>query len=208
MISIPLTYPSIALYDNYFAVTYVSMFFFLKKKNYVFLFFLLAYRAFPEYAACEVIAIPAKYDFKPYAYGFQKDSPYLPLFNHYLKDMREKGSLNQILKKYEAAPQVCPDSSGLPLGFDSCFTAFLLLIGTSIKIYVKSILPTLLSTWPIFAVSRCGSFKISLSLRFYVKSIVGNFEVLRKMSFLLFLGLKLKVQTAKSESSKLISRKI
>ena len=107
------------------------------------LFFILIFfhyfRAFPEYAACEVIAIPAKYDFKPYAYGFQKDSPYLGIFNHYLKDMREKGSLNQILKKYEAAPQVCPDSSGLPLGFDSCFTAFLLLIGKSIKIYVPKI---------------------------------------------------------------------
>ena len=120
--------------------------------------------------------------------------------------MREKGSLNQILKKYEAAPQVCPDSSGLPLGFDSCFTAFLLLIGTSIKIYVKSIFSTVLSTWPIFAVARCGNFKISFSLRFYVKPIVGNFEVLRKMPFLSFLGLKLKVQTAKSES--LISHKI
>ena len=74
--------------------------------------------------------------------------------------MREKGSLNQILKKYEAAPQVCPDSSGLPLGFDSCFTAFLLLIGTSIKIYVKSILPTVLSTWPIFVVTwfQIGEF--------------------------------------------------
>ena len=163
-------------------------FLFLKKKIR-FSFFFLAYRAFPEYAACEVIAIPAKYDFKPYAYGFQKDSPYLPLFNHYLKDMREKGSLNQILKKYEAAPQVCPDSSGLPLGFDSCFTAFLLLIGTSIKIYVKSILPTVLSTWPIFAVTRCGSFKISLSIRFYVKLILENFEVLKRMPFLSFLGL-------------------
>ena len=89
----------------------------------------LYYRTFPEYAACEVIAIPAKYDFKPLTYGFQKDSPYLPLFNYYMKDMREKGSLKQILNKYKAAPQVCPDSSGLPLGFDSCFTAFLALIG-------------------------------------------------------------------------------
>ena len=128
--------------------------------------------AFPEYAACEVIAIPAKYDFKPYAYGFQKDSPYLPLFNHYLKDMREKGSLNQILKKYEAAPQVCPDSSGLPLGFDSCFTAFLLLIGTSIKIYVKSILlHTVFSTWPIFAVLHDVEFSRFLGY-FHVKSIL------------------------------------
>ena len=86
-------------------------------------------RAFPEYAACEVIQIPSKYDFKPYAYGFQKDSPYLQLFNHYLKEMREKGTLKKILNKYKAAPQVCPDSSGLPLGFESVFTAFLLLVG-------------------------------------------------------------------------------
>ncbi len=88
------------------------------------------FRAFPEYANCEVIAIPAKYDFKPYAYGFQKDSPYLGIFNFYLKDMREKGTLKQILTKYESPPQVCPDYSGQPLGFDSCFTAFgILLLG-------------------------------------------------------------------------------
>ena len=43
--------------------------------------------------------------------------------------MREKGSLKQILEKYSAGPQICPDASGLPLGFDSCFTAFLILIG-------------------------------------------------------------------------------
>ena len=47
--------------------------------------------AFPEYLDCDVTVIPAKYDFKPYAYGFQKDSPYLGLFNHYLKELREKG---------------------------------------------------------------------------------------------------------------------
>ena len=43
--------------------------------------------------------------------------------------MREKGTLKKILNKYQAAPQVCPDSSGLPLGFESVFTAFLLLVG-------------------------------------------------------------------------------
>ena len=75
-----------------------------------------------------MIAIPAKYDFKPYAYGFQKDSPYLGLFNHYLKEMREKGALKQILNKYESGAQVCPDESGKPLGFESVFTAFLALL--------------------------------------------------------------------------------
>ena len=29
---------------------------------------------FPEYINCELIAIPDKFDFKPYAYGFQKVS--------------------------------------------------------------------------------------------------------------------------------------
>ena len=187
-----------------FPCFFFFFFFFWEKKLRFSFFFSHYFRAFPEYAACEVIAIPAKYDFKPYAYGFQKDSPYLPIFNHYLKDMREKGSLNQILKKYEAAPQVCPDSSGLPLGFDSCFTAFLLLIGTSIKIYVKSILPTVLSTWPIFAVTRCGSFKISLSIRFYVKLILENFEVLKNAVSVIFGALtwtwKCKIRVPKNQS--------
>ena len=38
--------------------------------------------------------------------------------------MWEKGSLKQILDKYESPPQVCPDYSGKPLGFGSVFTAF------------------------------------------------------------------------------------
>ena len=89
---------------------------------------LLIFRAYPEYGSCELLQIPSKYDFKPYAYGFQKNSPYLPLFNYYLKEMREKGTLEKIMLDYEVADQVCPDLSGLPIGFDSCFTAFLVLL--------------------------------------------------------------------------------
>ena len=73
------------------------------------------------------MALPAKYDFKPIAFGFQKDSPFLPYFNYYLREMREKGSLQQILEKYQPKPQICPDDSGKPLGFESCFTAFIAL---------------------------------------------------------------------------------
>ncbi len=90
--------------------------------------FLYSFRSFKQFSDCEIIAIPAKYDFKPYAYGFQKDSPYLPLFNYYLKEMREKGSLKQILEKYESPPQICPDYSGKPLNFGAVFTAFSILI--------------------------------------------------------------------------------
>ena len=55
------------------------------------------------------MATPGKYDFKPYAYGFQKDSPFLPMFNYYINDMIEKGILKQIQAKYEAPLQICPD---------------------------------------------------------------------------------------------------
>ena len=86
-------------------------------------------RNYEEYVSCQLIAIPARYDYKPYAYGFQKDSPYLPIFNHYIKAMQEKGSLDQILEKYAPATQFCPDLTGKALGFNSCISAFLVLVG-------------------------------------------------------------------------------
>jgi hypothetical protein len=38
--------------------------------------------------------------------------------------MQEKGVMKQILENYEGHEQFCPDLSGLPLGFNNCFTAF------------------------------------------------------------------------------------
>ena len=83
---------------------------------------------YPEYQKCEIIAIPRKYHLQPIAFGFQKDSPYLEIFNYYLKEMIEKGVMKQISEKYDVPQQVCPDLTGSPLGFESCFTAFLALI--------------------------------------------------------------------------------
>ena len=42
--------------------------------------------------------------------------------------MRERGTIKRIMEKYEKAPQICPDLTGQPLGYESCFTAFLVLI--------------------------------------------------------------------------------
>ena len=67
---------------------------------------------------------PGKYNVKQLAYGFQKDSPFLPLFDYYLNEMREKGSLKQIQVKYEPPPQICPDYSGKALGVSSVFSGF------------------------------------------------------------------------------------
>ena len=80
------------------------------------------------YLDCKVIVLAAKYDVKPYSFGFQKNSPYVGLFNFHLKKMRERGVIKETLKKI-TPPQVCPDLSGKPLGINSSFTAFLLLIG-------------------------------------------------------------------------------
>ena len=74
-----------------------------------------------------MIATPGKYDFKPYAYGFQKGSPYLFLFNHFIQEMRERGTMGAIIAKYETNSQVCPDFSGKPLGISTCIGAFIVL---------------------------------------------------------------------------------
>jgi len=95
----------VSYYDNYFSL-----------------------RTFDEYARCEIKAIKAKYDVKPLAMGFQKGSPFLDLFNYYLKEMRETGALDQIMKKYDSGPQVCEDYSGKPLGFGSVSAAFAIMI--------------------------------------------------------------------------------
>ena len=81
-------------------------------------------RTLDEYINCKIVATPGKYDFKPYAFGFQKDSPFLSLFNYNLNEMKEKGSLKQIQVKYEPPPQICPDYSGKSLGAGSVFAAF------------------------------------------------------------------------------------
>ncbi len=74
--------PEFALYDNFFAV-----------------------RTYAEYSDCEIIAIPERFDTKPYAYGFQKNSPFLGPFNYFLKQLRERGATKQILEVYESRPQ-------------------------------------------------------------------------------------------------------
>ena len=100
------------------------------------------------------MATPDNYDFKPYAYGFQKDSPFLPLFDYYLNEMKEKGSLKQIQVKYEPPPQVCPDYSGKSLGVGSVFAAFgVLFLGVGIAVilfFIEKITQVFGIKWSIF----------------------------------------------------------
>ena len=71
------------------------------------------------------MAIPSKMDFTSVAWAFQKHSPYLQLFNHYLKKMMEKGTIQKLNNRFKPPPQICPDAAGKPIGFDNSVTAFL-----------------------------------------------------------------------------------
>ncbi len=94
-------------------------------------------RAKEAFVNCQVLAIPAKYDFTPLAFALQKDSPYLEAFNYNMKQLIQAGILDQIHKKFASPPQYCPDFSGQALGFNSCITAFLTMIaGASLGILV------------------------------------------------------------------------
>ena len=87
----------------------------------------------PSYKKCEIIGTPAKYGITHVAFIYQKDSPYQGIFDYYIKEMKEKGALKQIFSKYDRGNPVCPDQSGKALGFESCFTAFLLLLSGKLQ---------------------------------------------------------------------------
>ena len=92
-------------------------------------------RTLDAYIYCKIVTTQGKYNYEPTAYGFQKDSPFLPLFNYYLNEMKQKGMVKQILGKYEPPPQICPDYSGKSLGFSSVFAAFgVLFFGVGIAV--------------------------------------------------------------------------
>ena len=62
-----------------------------------------------EFVDCKIIQIPGKYDFKPFAIGYQKDSPYAEMFDYHIEEMRNGGVLDRIKNKYNQESQHCPD---------------------------------------------------------------------------------------------------
>ena len=84
-------------------------------------------RGTDEFINCKIIAIPSKLDYRVVGWTFQKHSPYLPLFNHYLKMMMEKGIFKNLNNRFQPPPQICPDGAGKPIGFRNSITAFLVL---------------------------------------------------------------------------------
>ena len=50
--------------------------------------------------------------------------------------MKEKGVIKQILEKHKGGLQICPDMSGQPIGINNSFTAFLLLLGENLCLFI------------------------------------------------------------------------
>ena len=97
----------------------------------------VSFRVNPEFAKCDVIDIPFKGNKNPNAFGFQKNSPYVEIFDYYLRELLEEGIVDKIKEKYRTLPPDCGNSAGKPLGFTNCFTAFLpLVLGTIIALII------------------------------------------------------------------------
>ena len=97
-------------------------------------------RSSPQYKKCEIIALPKKFNLKTLAWTLPKDSPYLPLFNYYIDQLKENGALERIFKKWEPLPPTCEDQTGQPLGFSNCLTCFLVMVvGAGLGIIILGI---------------------------------------------------------------------
>jgi hypothetical protein len=86
------------------------------------------YSAKEEYKSCDIIATKTQYLRVQYAWPFQKYSPYLDIFNFYIKGYKEKGIFDALSNRHQSSSPVCPDPSGMPIEFQNCFTAFLALM--------------------------------------------------------------------------------
>ena len=53
-------------------------------------------RGLPEFASCQILALPARFGNIPIAWGFQQNSPYLAIFDYYIRLMQESGSQHKI----------------------------------------------------------------------------------------------------------------
>ncbi len=96
-----------------------------------------------EFMNCQIVTIKENVLRTVVAFAFQKNSPYVGVFGHFIKEMREKGTLSRILDGVNYHHQKCPDYSGKPMGFDSCLSPFFVLAFGLIACIVAFILECL-----------------------------------------------------------------
>ena len=70
----------------------------------------ITFRVFDEFVSCKIVIMPGgKFDYKPYAIGYQKDSPYNEILDYHINALRETGTLQSIVSSYRGQPQECED---------------------------------------------------------------------------------------------------
>ena len=72
------------------------------------------------------------------------------IFNYYLAAMTEEGSLDRIINSYEPAPQMCPDNTGKPLGYESLIFVFLVMISGIGLVFVILMVEWMISKLKIY----------------------------------------------------------
>ena len=100
-------------------------------------FHIFTFRYTDAYKKCLIIPTKGQYMKKAIAWAFPKKSPFLKIFNIYFQKFKARGIWKGIKNRYRNLPQECPDLTVKSIGFDSCFTAFLiLLIGFSFSFLI------------------------------------------------------------------------
>ena len=100
-------------------------------------FHIIPFRYTDAYKECLIIPTKGQYMKKSIAWAFPKRSPFLNIFNLNFQKFKARGIWGGIKNRYKNLPQECPDLSGNSIDFDSCFTAFLiLLIGFSFSFLI------------------------------------------------------------------------
>ena len=63
------------------------------------------------------------------SWGFQKDSPYIKIFNYHINNLRESGTIDKILFEGEVNGQVCRSGNGqyYAIRFTNILSAFVAL---------------------------------------------------------------------------------
>ena len=106
-----------------------------------------------EYKNCEILATKSRYGARPMAWGFQKHSPYLDIFNFYIRHFMENGAWDAIEKTHQS-PQRCPDTSGSSLQLAQCVTSFLIVFSGLILASLTYLIETCLKGLDVLRVEQ------------------------------------------------------
>ena len=105
--------------------------------NYLNIFHIFTFRYTDAFKECLIVPTKGQYMKKSIAWAFPKKSPFLNIFNLNFQKFKARGIWIGIKNRYKNLPQECPDLRGNSIDFDSCFTAFLiLLIGFSFSFLI------------------------------------------------------------------------